>query len=208
MTKLVGIAALLALAVFGAGCTESVEAGDEGESDGEEVVATSEDELRARALDPHTLLATLKSAKEVQTIKARFSLPGWQGYGDNPIAVGCRWSPQRFDMKIQAKVTGGGLLMKNIRIVYETRISPQSLYVYDSVTDAGLARPFNEFISDGRLNSRDPGDNDRTVVNTVFKPQANNGEGIIVHFNIADSLTDTGDPKCARTAYVAFRVKK
>lgn len=204
MTKLVGIAALLALAVFGAGCTESVEA----EEEGEEVVATADAELRAKALAPEALLAKLKPSKEVQTVKARFSLPAWQGYGDNPQAIRCQWSAQQFDMRIQLKVTGGGVLVQTIRITYDTSMAPQALYVSDSVTKEKFTKSLPEFVYDGSLGVRGPGNFDRMVVNKTFKPQSNNGEGISVDFDIVDSLLDTGHMECSRRVYVAFKVKK
>lgn len=204
MTKLVGTAALLALALFGVGCTESVEA----EDDGEEVVATTDDELRAKAIAPDALYAKLKPSKEMQTVKARFSLPAWQGYGNNPLAFDCQWPAQQFDMRIQVKVTGGGVLVQSVRINYDTPIAPQALLVSDSVTDKKFTKSLPEFVHDGTLGSRGPGDFDRMVVNEVFKPQSNNGEGITVDFHLQDSILDSGSVKCARTVFVAFKVKK
>jgi len=207
MTKLVGIAALLALAVFGAGCTESVEAEDEGE----EVVAVSEDELRAKPLDPNHLLARVKPSNKPRTIKATFSLPGWQGYTDNPNAAQCQWEPARFEMRIQlSKVASEGVTVKVVRIKYDTVMLPSVLWSFDSTGKSAttLYSPV-DFSRGGKVGLREPGDFDQILTNTTLKAQKNNGEGPTFDFRFSESrMLDIGDTDCARQIYLSIAVKK
>lgn len=206
MTKLVGTAALLALALFGVGCTESVEADDEGE----EVVATTDDELRAKPLDVENLVAKLKRSDKPQTVKAQFSMPGWQDpfYRDVPAAGQCEWSAQRFDLRIEvSKVAGNAVTVKTVRINYDSPLSPQTLYVFDS--DSSRETPTFTHGAE-KFGGRRPGDFDRINVSSSFKAQENNGEGLVLELRFAEKrVTDAKeDFWCVRTARVLFVVKK
>lgn len=209
MTKLVGIAALLALAVFGAGCTGSPEAEDEeGE---EEIVLTTEDELRAKPLDPNHLYARLKPSNKPRTVKATFSLPGWQGYPDVPNAFGCQWEPARFEMRIQlSKVTSDGVTVKIARLKYDTVMLPSVLWAFDSTgKEATTLYREADFRQGGKLGRRDPGDFDQILTNTMLKAAKNNGEGPTFDFRFSESrMFDIEDSTCARQVLLSLAVKK